>query len=92
MGLQKYRSDTARAQPDGATVWSADWMGGTTVSKIENCRLINLEGDMRRTVYITGDPDSFFSTPAACKIQGATVKGYVTGDDGNLVFHHVFYS
>ena len=47
---------------------------------------------MRRTVYVTGEPDTWFSTPAACRIQGCYVKGYVTGDDaGNLVFRHVYY-
>jgi hypothetical protein len=63
------------------------------LAKIVDCRLADLAGDMRRTVYITGDPDTYFSIPAVCKIMGCRVKGYVTGDDdGNLVFHHVYYS
>ena len=94
MGLQKYRADTAEPQPDGAVRWHARWLGGPSLSKIDNCRLVNLAGGMRRTVYVTGEPDTWFSQPAACRIAGCTVRGYVTGDDdgnGNLVFHHCYY-
>ena len=92
MGLQKYRADTSMTQADGAVVWRAEWMGGPSLSKISNCRLENLQGDWRATVYITGDADSYFSIPAACRIRGQTVKGYVTSDDDrNLVFRHVYY-
>ncbi len=93
---QKYRADVSYNQADGARVWSSRWMGGDTLAKIVNCRLENLAGEMRRTVYITGEADTWFSTPAACRIQGCTVRGYVTGtedEDGerNLVFRHVYY-
>lgn len=91
--MQKYRADISETQADGAVVWSADWMGGPTLAKIVNCRLENLAGNMRRTVYITGDPDTYFSIPAVCKLMGCRIKGYVTGDgEGNLVFRHVYYS
>ena len=88
----KYRSDEYRRQGDGAKLWHANWIGGPSLSKIENCRLENLQGNMRRTVYITGDADSFFSIPAVCKIAGCSVRGYVTSDnDGALVFRHCYY-
>lgn len=90
--MQKYRADKSTKQNDGATVWCAVWMGGDSLAKIDNCRLAALQGDMRRTVYIIGEPDTFFSIPAVCRIQGCRVRGYVTGDaDGNLVFHHCYY-
>jgi hypothetical protein len=90
--LQKYRADRAEPQGDGAVTWWADWMGGPSLSKVENCRLEKLEGDMRRTVYVTGEADTYFSIPAACKIADRTVTGYLTGDDdGNLVFRHCYY-
>jgi len=90
--MQKYRADIAEKQSDGATVWRANWMGGRPLSKIVDCRLDNLVGDMRTTVYITGEPDTWFSTPAVCRLFGKRVKGYVTGDgDGNLVFRHCYY-
>jgi hypothetical protein len=92
MSMQKYRADFSKAQPDGATLWFAKWMGGQSLAKIENCRLENLVGDMRATVYITGDADTYFSIPAVCSLKSCRVKGYVTcDDDGNHVFHHVYY-
>ncbi len=88
----RYRSDISETQPDGARLWFANWMGGPSLARIENCRLANLQGEMRRTVTITGEPDTAFSQPALCSIAGVKVKGYVTGDDaGNLVFRHVYY-
>lgn len=89
----RYRADCAAPQPDGSVQWFADWMEGPTLSKIENCRLENLVGNMRRTVRITGPADTWFSIPAECTIQGCTVRGYVTNaeDDNGLVFRHVYY-
>lgn len=91
--MQKYRADRARIQADGAKVWFAQWLGGPSLAKIENCRLENLVGDMRRTVYIIGDADTYFSVPAVCRIQGCRVRGYVTtdSDTGDLVFRHTYY-
>jgi hypothetical protein len=90
--MQRYRADRAEQQSDGATCWYADWMGGPSLAKIENCRLANLQGDMRRTVYITGDADTVFSIPAVTKIGGCRVRGYVTNDgDGLLEFRHCYY-
>jgi hypothetical protein len=91
MGMQKYRADTAHTQSDGATCWYANWMGGPSLAKIERCRLIGMAGDMRATVYITGDPDTYFSQPAICSLKGCHVRGYVTGEDANLVFHHCYF-
>jgi hypothetical protein len=89
--MQKYRADEPINQPDGSVAWYADWMGGPSLAKIDNCRLTNLAGDMRRTVYITGEPDTAFSQPAVCRLAGVRVRGYVTADDGCLVFRHVYY-
>jgi hypothetical protein len=90
--LQKYRADVSKVQDDGATLYFAQWLGGPTLAKIRNCRLANLAGDMRRTVYVTGEADSYFSIPAACMIGASRVTGYVTGDDnGNFVFRHCYY-
>lgn len=33
---------------------------------------------MRATVYATGEPDTFFSIPAVCRLMGKRVKGYLT--------------
>lgn len=90
--MQKYRADKSTTQADGATLWHAEWIGGPSLAKIENCRLENLQGEMRRTVYITGESDTYFSIPAVCRLMGARVRGYVTNDDnGNAVFRHCYY-
>lgn len=34
---------------------------------------------VRRTAWITAEPDTFFSIPARVKVKGKTVSGYVTG-------------
>ena len=92
--MQKYRADVSVEQGDGAVAWYAEWMGGPSLAKIDNCRLESLAGDMRRTVYITGEPDTFFSQPAVCKLGGCRVRGYVTiaeDNSHNLVFRHCYY-
>ncbi len=90
--MQKYRADVSEKQADGAVIWSARWMGGKMLAKIENCLLADMAGDMRRTVYTTGGPDTYFSIPAACSLAGCRVRGYVTCDDeGALVFRHTYY-
>lgn len=88
----RYRADAATPQADGATVWHTQWLGGPTLAKIDNCRLASLAGNMRRTVYITGEADTYFSIPAVTRLQRAYVRGYVTPDgEGNLVFRHTYY-
>lgn len=92
MGMQKYRADNDHAQADYAIVWYSKWMGGPSLARINDCVLENMAGDMRATVYITGEADSFFSIPAVCSIRGCSVRGYVTSDDnGNIVFRHCYY-
>ena len=70
--MQKYRTDFSRVQVDGAVLWFTRWMGGPSLAKIQNCRL-NLAGDMRRTVYITGEHDTAFT--AYQTAWYATTKG-----------------
>jgi len=90
--MQKYRADKAETQADGAIAWYAEWMGGPSLARINNCRLDNLAGDMRRSVYITGEADTYFSIPAVTRLAGCTVRGYVTDDgEGNHVFRHCYY-
>ena len=92
MGLKKYRADKAESQADGATLWFADWFGGPSLAQIENCRLASLVGDMRTTVYIQGEPDTWFSQPAKFRFMDKVLNGYVTGDgEGNLVCRHCYY-
>ena len=92
MSLAKYRSDKSEPQKDGSIVWYANWMGGPSLSKVTNCRLENLQGDMRATVYVQGEADTWFSIPAKCYLFGKVLNGYLTSDDDrNLVFRHCYY-
>jgi hypothetical protein len=88
--MMKYRADKPTPAPDGSVLWHAHWMGGPTLSKVDNCRLESLAGDMRRTAYVTGEPDTWFSIPAVVRIQGCRVKGYLTQaeDEQGIVFRH----
>lgn len=46
-------------------------------AKVENCPI---EGTMlRRTCYATGYPDTAFSIPAVCTIDGQRIVGFFTG-------------
>lgn len=82
MGLQKYRADKAGAkQLNGATPFYCQWMGGPTLALIKDCPCENDPALTPRTVYISGEPDSFTSIPAACRSKGKTIRGYVTCDD-----------
>ena len=84
MATQKYRADTSRPQPDGAILWFTRWLGGPSLAKIQNCRIDGTE--KRLTVYMTGEPDTYFSQPAATRCKGRHVAGYVTVDDNGLHF------
>lgn len=85
--MQKYHADRSFKQIDGATVWYSKWW--RMVARVDNCRLEDIEGDMRRTVYGTGEPNTYFSIPAVCRIAGVRVRGYLAADDdGNMVFRH----
>jgi len=88
MSLQKYRAD--KADPtcaNGAVMWTSNWIGGPSYALVRNCPI---EGSSAkpRTVYVTGEPDTFFSLPAACIIDKKTVRGWLGRDaNDNWVFH-----
>ena len=87
MALQKYRADYAEpACPNGAIVWYARWMGGPSRAKIQNCP-IDGAAAAPRTVYIAGEPDTYFSQPAACRIKGRDVRGWISFDESGPTFH-----
>lgn len=79
---QRYRADESRQEKGDVVAWYARWMGGLTLAKLVNCPTPH----GRRTVYITGEPDTYFTIPATCRVQGRTVKGYVTCEDEQWEF------
>lgn len=84
MGLQRYRADFHQgSQSNGCVPWYTRWMGGPTLSLIRRCPT----PFGPRTVYIRGEPDTWFSIPAACEFRRRTIHGYVTTDNsGNWEF------
>jgi len=58
-------------------------MGGPTISKLEECPT----PFGRRTVYVTGEADTFFTIPASCRFKGKTVSGFLTCKDRAWEFH-----
>ena len=92
MGLQKTRADKSTKQADGAIIWHAHWLGGPSLSKVENCRVESLHGEPRANVYAQGEADTYFSIPARFYLFGKVINGYLTtDDDGNLVARHCYY-
>ena len=88
MGLQKYRADFAgEKQSNGATPHYTRWVGGPSLALVRDCPCENDPTLTPRTVYITSEPDTYFSIPAACRSRGKTVRGYLTSRDGDFVFH-----
>jgi hypothetical protein len=82
--LQKYRADVAgETCENGAQPWFARWMGGPSLALIRNCPTPY----GARTVYIRSEPDTFFSQPAACRVKGKDIRGFITCNDGNYEFH-----
>jgi hypothetical protein len=87
MSLQKYRADTqGDTCPNGATPWFSRWLGGPSLAKIANCPTTDLRLS-RRTVYVTGEADTWFSIPAACAYKGHRIVGWIGCEDGEWVFH-----
>lgn len=87
MGLQKYRADEpGEKQANGATPFYTRWMGGPTLALVRECPIENGEIPPR-TVYVRGEPDTWFSIPAACRFKGHTITGFITtNDDREYVF------
>ena len=48
--------------------------------KVKNCLCPD---GIRRMVYITGEPDTFFSIPAKLNYKGKYTAGFVTSFDNN---------
>jgi len=51
--------------------------------KIKNCMCSD---GIQRVAKITGQPDTYFSVPAAVKIRGKTVTGFITCDENGYEF------
>lgn len=53
------------------------------LERVENCLC---QDGRRRTVTVTGEPETFFSVPARTQVNGKTVTGFITGDNDEMRF------
>lgn len=84
MGLQRFRADEPDTpKANGSVMWRTRWIGGPSPALIRQCPT----PFGPRTVYITGEPDTFFSIPAVCTVRRKRVVGYVTRDEHGWNFH-----
>jgi hypothetical protein len=82
--LQKFRADiVGKSDANGAIDWYTNWMGGPSLALIRNCPTPY----GARTVYVQGEADTFFTIPAACRVKGKDVRGFLTCEDGQWEFH-----
>jgi hypothetical protein len=83
--LQKFRADKeGKPESNGSIPVYTQWMGGPSLAVIRNCPV---EGSTPRTVYIQSEPDTYFSQPAACRIKGKDIRGFITMDESGFAFH-----
>lgn len=86
MSGQRFAAREAFTFPNGAIGWRPsgpfDCLG--PYAKVQHCPIAGT--DLRRTCYATGYADTYFSVPARTQINGATIKGYFSLDDGAIEF------
>lgn len=84
MASLKFRVDTEEVNEHGQTVGYTLWMGGPTLARIIGAVC---DDNQRRTAYITGEPDTFFSVPARVNVGKRSVSGWLGVEDGLYRFH-----
>lgn len=55
-------------------------------AKVENCPVEGIDDGRRYTCYATGYADTYFSVPAATRINGKHIRGFFTLEDGAIKF------
>lgn len=72
-----YDRSTPRPFENGAIgYWTPG--GFRSWARFEN---VPCDDHVRRLVYVTGEPDTMFSTPASVRVKGKTVSGFVSFDN-----------
>lgn len=83
MASLKYRIDTEEENQHGQVIGYTLWMAGKTLARIRNCR----HGDRTVTAYITGEPTTFWTTPARINVGKRSITGHLTCEDNLWTFH-----
>jgi hypothetical protein len=84
MASLKFRVDTEETNEHGQTIGRTNWMGGPSLARVKGA--VCKDGH-RRTAYITGEPETYFSIPARVNSGKRSVKGWLSCDDGLWTFH-----
>ena len=84
MASLKFRVDAEEVNEHGQTLGYAHWLGGPTLARVKGAVC---DDGMRRTAYITGEADTWFSLPARVNVGKRSVKGWLGCDDGLWRFH-----
>lgn len=90
MGLQKYHTigEEPEKLPNGSIACRGHTWHGTHLALVRNCPIYRGgEYVQRLTAYVQGEPDTFFSIPAAVKLKGKTVRGHLTIDETGFSFY-----
>lgn len=72
-----FRKSEGCAQPNGSILYRTPGPFAS-VAAVGNCPCAD---GQRRMVYATGEPDTFFSIPAATRVRGKWVSGFLTTAD-----------
>jgi hypothetical protein len=80
--------DTGTEFPNGSKIFRTPFPFAS-ISKVKNCPIAGT--DIRLTVYITGQPDTFFSVPARTQYKKKSVSGFVSCNDEGYYFVPYLY-
>ena len=84
MGIKKYRDDmSGKVDNSGAIPFFTNWMGGPSLALVRNCP----SPFGKRTVYIQGEADTYFTIPAAIEFRKKRINGYLMCEDGAYQFY-----
>ena len=84
MASLKFRVDVEEENEHGQTVGYSKWIGGPSLARVKGAVC---NDNIRRTAFITGEADTFFSIPARVNIGKKSVKGWLGTEDGLWRFY-----
>ena len=80
----KYRVDTEETNEHDQIIGRTNWIGGPSLARIKGAVC---DDGQRRTAYITGEADTFFSIPARVNAGKRSITGWLGCEDGLWHFH-----
>jgi hypothetical protein len=84
MASLKFRVDAEEENEHGQTIGRTHWIGGPSLARVKGAVC---DDGQRRTAYVTGEPDTFFSIPARVNVGKRSVSGWLGCEDNLYRFH-----